>query len=71
MFNISKYEYFTENNTGEIVYDYGGFQGARGCDDPWGTKLSNYNLSFYCIICELLDLLMPCLCRTKKLWMWR
>ena len=40
MFNISKYEFFTENNTGEILYDYGGFQGGRGCDDPWGTKLS-------------------------------
>ena len=39
MFNISKYQYFDGNNTGEIVYDYGGFQGARGCDDPWGTKL--------------------------------
>ena len=38
MFNISKYEFFTENNTGQIAYDSGGFQGARGCDDPWGTN---------------------------------
>eukprot|EP01084_Bolivina_argentea_P221547 375200_1 len=38
MFNISQYEYFANNQTGKIIYDYGGFQGARGCDDPWGTN---------------------------------
>eukprot|EP01083_Nonionella_stella_P159244 519321_1 len=37
MFNISSYKYYANNNTGQIIYDSGGFQGARGCDDPWGT----------------------------------